>query len=1121
MNKKIGKKLRSTLAMLVVVALTIPVFSVPTFSTDTVTPATQKDNVVMSINNDVISLSDARDYEMTISVKDEYIGDVNKDGKFDDVDKTEWYAKQDFELTRDKAYLDEKLFPKWFTGASMTSGWKCWNADPSARAAENENYFTFEKFDASKDMKSENGITKYTVKFASSYLFKNGKDYIRVSDNYSINNAWQSFVGEYYLDMVSGEKTEASAPMWVTPYESYTEYQNINDKLQSMVRTARSNGIYAFYSSYGKSTANYNQYYMVIAKNKDAVEKMEYYTEWAERDPEGLMKAIKSGKVKDYKLPIMLNNQHSDETPGTDAILKFGQSIVENADGKVGNGGIKYSDITGFTPEAPSLVAANPKLDPSRLTQYWSNVYKDYFNGFGSIGAADDPYDTQSQITLDDLDKYYDTKEVVFDVDKTLDDVVYILCPSENPDGKNYNTRSNKNGFDPNRDTCYQTQVETTNIAHLIAQYNPIAFLEFHGFVTGFLVEPCTPPHEPNLEYDVLIKYFAEGAAAYGASAIASNNMLYDDPEYTAYGVGSKDQKDADMYNRFTTYCIPARDFYSEKKYDGWYAWDDLCANYTPSFAMLNCNAFGYTIETPYGNEASTDLFVYGVYGITDLFTAHKQDIYMNQLEFFSRGINNVDSMEVRKFYTDFHDNVLEDPNAWRTKYKENNNFFPEYYVLPIDSKMQRDPADVYEMVDYLIGNGVKVSKLTKNTKIGKTTYKAGSYVVDMHQAKRNYANVCLYKGPDASGYAGLYSESVNCFPELRGFTAKAITKKDAFKGKLKSVKSASEKSQLKGTKGKMVILENNGQEATKAVNAMLKNSKKVGLIKSGTHKGDFLISSTVWNTYSKKYTLVGTVVPKAPKAYLLKLPKVYVPGQHEDFHAGKYTDGYYKTWFSNGYGYYNYDNISWDAQSYNWSKYAFKNTLGFKVVTDPDDANVIAGAKPLSQGMYGQTAVEKVKNGTPYIATGMATFDDIIGELGVEFKYDENGGGESLHYVTYPATSMVTASAKHNKDNIAYTNSGTVFTEIPEGAKILIQVAEKDAHISGCYPNVDVAGFYGQAEAISYAKDGLNLTMFGMSIMNKGHQQDDYQYATAAIFNSLTGKVMKTDTKAKTIKAN
>lgn len=30
-----------------------------------------------------------------------------------------------------------------------------------------------------------------------------------------------------------------------------------------------------------------------------------------------------------------------------------------------------------------------------------------------------------------------------------------------------------------------------------------------------------------------------------------------------------------------------------------WSAWDDLCTNYGPSYAMLNCGSLGYTIETP------------------------------------------------------------------------------------------------------------------------------------------------------------------------------------------------------------------------------------------------------------------------------------------------------------------------------------------------------------------------------------------------------------------------------------------------------------------------------------------------------------------------------------------
>ena len=55
----------------------------------------------------------------------------------------------------------------------------------------------------------------------------------------------------------------------------------------------------------------------------------------------------------------------------------------------------------------------------------------------------------------------------------------------------------------------------------MINDWNPVVFAELHGYMTEFLVEPCTPPHEPNLEYDLLVKNFALGSEAFGTAAWA------------------------------------------------------------------------------------------------------------------------------------------------------------------------------------------------------------------------------------------------------------------------------------------------------------------------------------------------------------------------------------------------------------------------------------------------------------------------------------------------------------------------------------------------------------------------------------------------------------------------
>ncbi len=75
---------------------------------------------------------------------------------------------------------------------------------------------------------------------------------------------------------------------------------------------------------------------------------------------------------------------------------------------------------------------------------------------------------------------------------------------------------------------------------------------------------------------------------------------------------------------------------------------------------------------------------------------------------------------------------------------------FPRAYVIPVGTAQRSAPAAA-RLVDFLVANDVDVVRADRAFTAAGRTYAAGSYVVDMHQAKRGLANVILETGSDIS----------------------------------------------------------------------------------------------------------------------------------------------------------------------------------------------------------------------------------------------------------------------------------------------------------------------------------------------------------------------------------
>jgi hypothetical protein len=65
---------------------------------------------------------------------------------------------------------------------------------------------------------------------------------------------------------------------------------------------------------------------------------------------------------------------------------------------------------------------------------------------------------------------------------RILDEAIVVILPTQNPDGREADTRRNAYGFDMNRDWFARTQPETDGKVELVRRYPPVLFIDAHEF---------------------------------------------------------------------------------------------------------------------------------------------------------------------------------------------------------------------------------------------------------------------------------------------------------------------------------------------------------------------------------------------------------------------------------------------------------------------------------------------------------------------------------------------------------------------------------------------------------------------------------------------------------------
>ncbi|WP_086560085.1 M14 family zinc carboxypeptidase [Streptomyces africanus] len=303
-----------------------------------------------------------------------------------------------------------------------------------------------------------------------------------------------------------------------------------------------------------------------------------------------------------------------------------------------------------------------------------------------------------------------------------------------NPDGRIAGTRANANGFDLNRDFVTASQPETRAMRRIELDKQPAVLLDLHGYVNGTLIEPTTPPHGENYEYDLFLKNSYANALGMESAVNALG--------YTPAKDGVEPAQ------------IPFRD-----QEEGWDDWPPI---FTPQYAAFHGTVAAHTVEIPLAvnNEEYDDLPVRELRRRSAVNTAvagaairatlnhvreHRTTLVADQIEVFRRGAAGAPQVPVSPETVPGVPGIGPEDVYTTT--------FPRAYVIPPGgSRTQRSAPAAARLVDHLLANDVRVTRATRPFRLAGRTYPEGSYVVDLHQPKRGMANVLLADGRDISG---------------------------------------------------------------------------------------------------------------------------------------------------------------------------------------------------------------------------------------------------------------------------------------------------------------------------------------------------------------------------------
>ncbi len=637
---------------------------------------------------------------------------------------------------------------------------------------------------------------------------------------------------------------------------------------------------------------------------------------------------------------------------------------------------------------------------------------------------------------------YEDTLEV----QNILNNAIVLVNVVQNPDGRVLGTRRNANDFDINRDFITQSQPETRATVEILTEWNPMITLDLHGFVNPMLIEPTTPPHNPNYEYDLYLQWAFSQALAMEAEL---GLQLGDD-------------------------YVPARIPYRDRSG----GWDDWGAQYVPMYAMYH-GSYGHTLETPSRAADGVDAHYAAVWGALKFVAENREAMVYDQIEIYRRGALDLPQMLIP-------DELLDE-----TDYEQYNELtiqeFPAAYVIPAGEPFQQSSHQAARMVDFLLFNDVQVEQASKGFTLDGVDYPKGTYIVWMDQPKRGLANTILDAGPDLSDIEGLtfYSPpAVWSHPLLWGAFRAVMEEKLAVKSTPVN-KADNPSGSVTGNRAGAYAYEPTSLTAYQVTNELIKSGVAVQRAASAFEDGGksfepgtFIIpgDKSLANELANQYALDVFAISGPPAgAVMMEEQRIAVYADEGTNHALEVLG-------------FDYDEVG-------------RSDVNNGVVEGYDlflNRNRSWGGLN-NDGRASLTAFFNA--GGDYVglrSTGIRLAKD-AGIIDVDY---DSESGNAIVDVEYSATDGVAGGFLDEDYAFVYTPAW--FTRLGAGVTSSAEFSAGDFIVSGFWPGWAVSGAAGSPVVVHSANGDSDVTLAGLDLTFRGHPENSFRLLANAIYNGL-----------------